>query len=99
MRSDERDALVVPDAFEEGIFLSAACLEFLPRENGVVDFPPELPLEPPHGFRQGSVTWGANHQHIDVTGSILLVTREGPVQIRLLDSVNSLERLRKQGHR
>ncbi len=99
MWSYERNAPIVPDAFKESILPSATRLEFISRQNRIIDFPPELPLKFPHGFRQSLATRGANHEHIDVAGSILLVSRERPVEIGFLDALNCFDGLCNQRHR
>ena len=73
-------------------------MEFLRRQNHVVDFPPELPFEFLNCFCKDIPLWHADHNYIEIAGGILLVSRERTVQIRLRDSFNFLEGLRDQRH-
>jgi len=96
--SYERNTPIVPDTLKESVLPSATRLEFISRQDRI-NFPPELPLELPYGFRQGFATRGADHQHIDVASSILLVSRERPVEIGFLDALNCFDGLCNQRRR
>lgn len=78
MGSYERNALMVPDVFQERIFSSAARVQFFPRQNRIAYFASELPLDFAHGFRQCFAARSADHEHIDVARGILLVTGKFP---------------------
>ena len=82
---------MVPDVLKEGIFSSTARFKFLPRENRIVDFAPELTLKLSHGFCQDFLTRIADHEHIEVAGSILLVTCERAIKICLVYPFNLFE--------
>jgi PadR family transcriptional regulator len=99
MRPYKRNALIVPDVFQERIFSSAARVEFFPGQNRIAYFAPQLPLDFAHGFRYCFAARSADHENIDVARGILLVASEGTVQISLLNAVNFLEGLRNQRRR
>ena len=58
-----------------------------------------MPLQLPHGFRQGSARRGSDHEHIDVARSVLLVSRERAIQIGFLNALECFEGLRNPGRR
>ncbi len=73
----------MPDVFEESIFPSATRLEFFAAEECVIDLSAEMPLEPPHDFRKELTFRVADHQDINVTCGVLLVSSERTVEVCL----------------
>ena len=89
----------MPNAFEEGIFPFPARLEFLAGKNCIVDLSAKLSLKSPHGFCKDLAFRVANHEDVNVTRCILLISRKRSVEVRLTYSFNLLEGLSDQRYR
>ena len=96
MRNYERNALILPDVFEESIFAGEAGLELFSSQDCVAYFATELALESVNRLGEWLCRGIPNKEDVDVAGCVLLVVRERPVKPRFFNSRDFPERFGDQ---